>query len=383
MTFVLYAGSNIFCIIILAAIYYQLSVNIGQQTSIIMFKRVALSMIFMVLLDIAWEFFYIYPVPQEYRILVYLVNVAYSMLSNLVMFFWLFFVGEQTYGTRDRKRFSRFLPLLLLPIIASGLITMTTCFNGCIFSFDAEGHYIQGPLYILFLAIPYIYVILSTVDIALDFRTIKNRQDKKSSIMLFAFIIFPTLGVLVGYFFTELPAIWPMFTFALLIVFFNLQNEQMSMDGLTGINNRRRFDNYLDEKLEKAKDDGSAICLIMSDLDEFKKINDTFGHNTGDEALKETADILMEICNGNKTFFARYGGDEFAIIHNVANETEAKEFLKEIRTAFESKAKKENTEYKLSLSTGMGFTSLQNLKGAAELIKEADHNLYKEKRSRK
>lgn len=94
-------------------------------------------------------------------------------------------------------------------------------------------------------------------------------------------------------------------------------NEQLqklsSTDALTGLANRYRIDEVLKQKLHSAKRYGRIFSVIMIDLDFFKRVNDTYGHNVGDEVLKKTALILQQNCRNTDTV-GRWGGEEFLII---------------------------------------------------------------------
>ncbi|HJW96329.1 MAG TPA: diguanylate cyclase [Thermoanaerobaculia bacterium] len=84
------------------------------------------------------------------------------------------------------------------------------------------------------------------------------------------------------------------------------------MDGLTGVANRRRFDEALDEACAEASESGTPLSLVLIDLDHFKRLNDTQGHHAGDEALRAVASILAEQTNSRGGLAARFGGEEFA-----------------------------------------------------------------------
>lgn len=86
-----------------------------------------------------------------------------------------------------------------------------------------------------------------------------------------------------------------------------------ALDGLTGINNRRTFQEQLDMQIRLSSRNGSTISLLMIDVDHFKSYNDTFGHTAGDEILKQLARILNEMARSTDVT-ARYGGEEFTII---------------------------------------------------------------------
>ena len=87
-----------------------------------------------------------------------------------------------------------------------------------------------------------------------------------------------------------------------------------SSDGLTGIANRRLFDHTLDLEWRRAKRSNGQIALIMCDVDYFKKFNDTFGHQAGDDCLRQVAQTLQNTLERGGDSVARYGGEEFAII---------------------------------------------------------------------
>ncbi len=87
-----------------------------------------------------------------------------------------------------------------------------------------------------------------------------------------------------------------------------------SLDGLTGIPNRRRFDEFLELEWKQAVRDASYLSLIMIDIDYFKKYNDNYGHCAGDDCLRRVAITLSESVNRPSDLVARYGGEEFAAV---------------------------------------------------------------------
>ena len=89
--------------------------------------------------------------------------------------------------------------------------------------------------------------------------------------------------------------------------------NESSRDFLTGVANRRAFENKLEELTKWAKENNGDLCLLMIDIDHFKKFNDTFGHLIGDEVLKKVGRALFDCVKG-KDFVARYGGEEFAVL---------------------------------------------------------------------
>ena len=105
---------------------------------------------------------------------------------------------------------------------------------------------------------------------------------------------------------------------------------QASTDGLTGLFNHRRFQEALALEVARAERYDTEFCLLMMDLDRFKAVNDTVGHQRGDEVLRDVADVLRR-CSRESDFAARYGGEEFAMILPHADIDEARQVAERVR----------------------------------------------------
>ena len=86
------------------------------------------------------------------------------------------------------------------------------------------------------------------------------------------------------------------------------------LDGLTGIANRRRFDDFMESEWKRAVRENSTLTLVMIDIDSFKAYNDNYGHQKGDETLKTVVSALNKGINRPADLLARYGGEEFVIV---------------------------------------------------------------------
>ena len=158
--------------------------------------------------------------------------------------------------------------------------------------------------------------------------------------------------------------------------------EQINQrDALLGIYNRKYFFEYLEKNKSKKMNDKFAIVMI--DIDDFKNINDTYGHQFGDKILINTAKIIS---NGidEDDILARYGGEEFILyISNFINENSVYNKIEMIRDAVESSKVSFNDEYKsVTASFGISFSTLNGIH-INQLIKNADDLLYKAKKSGK
>jgi diguanylate cyclase (GGDEF)-like protein len=107
-------------------------------------------------------------------------------------------------------------------------------------------------------------------------------------------------------------------------------------DVLTGLYNRRYFDEALDRELKRSGRDNSQISVILLDIDRFKKINDTFGHQIGDEYLKKTAATLTSVFKRDYDIVARYGGEEFIVLLPGINADHARQLAEKVKQKIES-----------------------------------------------
>lgn len=150
-------------------------------------------------------------------------------------------------------------------------------------------------------------------------------------------------------------------------------------DGLTNVFNRRKIDEVLDNELQRATRNKNDLSLCMLDIDDFKKINDSFGHLVGDKVLKNMGKILKENSR-NVDIVGRWGGEEFCIIMPNTNMQEAKVLTQRIQESI----KNHDFELKQPLTCSFG---LANTNGSCTLrddfVKKADDALYQAKNNGK
>jgi len=166
-----------------------------------------------------------------------------------------------------------------------------------------------------------------------------------------------------------------------------LQNElstaktEAEMDFLTQLPNRRRFVRALKDSLRNHKEKNYPFSLIVLDIDDFKKINDTYGHSGGDTVLKEIAYILKNYLRAN-TVIGRLGGEEFAILIPGINGKKAKHIAERIRKVLENRS----ISYKnktIKVTASFGVTESVKKDTPESIIDRADKALYKAKNSGK
>jgi diguanylate cyclase (GGDEF)-like protein len=154
-------------------------------------------------------------------------------------------------------------------------------------------------------------------------------------------------------------------------------------DHLTGMPNRRSFDNRLDLEWSHALRDKSSISLLMVDLDEFKIYNDTFGHHQGDLAMQESAKVFSYYIKRGVDFAARWGGEEFAVLLPKTDSSGAMNIAEQIRQGIGKMSIPSTDARAAKITASVGVATLCPAPGSSseKLILKADEALYQAKSS--
>ena len=157
------------------------------------------------------------------------------------------------------------------------------------------------------------------------------------------------------------------------------EKDQMAvLDGLTGVYNRSYLELTLERATKEVRRNGGAVSILFLDLDDMKKLNDTYGHQAGDRALRELATLLRASCR-ETDIVARYGGDEFVVLMPATDEKGAERVAVKVDEAIARH--NATTEGPVHLSASVG----RHTAGAADIndvLHEADRRMYAMKRSR-
>jgi len=157
---------------------------------------------------------------------------------------------------------------------------------------------------------------------------------------------------------------------------FHLSMQLATTDAVTGLYNRHYLTSHLETRLQAAQSSGKPLSVLMMDIDHFKKVNDTYGHPTGDAALRTVANTVGRAMR-TEDVFARYGGEEFVgLLRGVALSGAAKAGERLRRLVEATPVHHEGQEVRLTVSVGAAALTCCEEWEARQLIAIADRRLY-------
>lgn len=368
-------NNNGLAFIILAMILFA-SLHRRELTSVqnrLFIALISLNLLLAVVDTLGW-FFNTRPGQLNF----WLNNISNSLLyilAPLPAAVWLLYVFGQT--GNERSGFRR-LVLLLTPLLVLNLLIALFSMRFNLYYHISEANiYARGPLFYLHVLISYLHIIASWV------LTIRRREaiDKRQ---FWAIIIYPVpiiIGSVLQVIWYGLALNWITMSISVLLVFIHLENRGLNTDHLTGIFNRRHIEQVIRRRIKRADSDQS-FALILADLDSFKKINDLYGHKTGDEALVKTAD-LISCCLRQQDQVARIGGDEFYIVLDLDDRKSLEKVVGRIERAFREFNDQSPFKWELHLSMGAAIYDPDSRLSAEEFLSYVDRLMYKEKARRR
>lgn len=160
--------------------------------------------------------------------------------------------------------------------------------------------------------------------------------------------------------------------------------QLLHTDPLTGLSNRRSLMGGLHEEVERARRYNRSLCCIMMDIDNFKKLNDTYGHQAGDEVLRTIGESIRSVCRSSD-ITGRYGGEEFIILLPETDIEGAFAAAEKMRSEIEKTEISISKDINLKITSSFGVSCLKDKDGipveekSADLVKRADLALYRAK----
>ena len=364
--------------LIAAIVYTKVSRDLGSEGEIEAFRWILRIFMAMMVIDSFTQMQYRGAIHPPV-IAAALGSAAYMALLSLLAIVWFIFAELQINAQLTRKGWFRAVSAI------PGIIVIIMCFasikTGWIFRYDEAGTFHRGPFFVVQNVIAYAYFLFTTLHAyyVAEQETSVARKQRLKKISLF--IIAPAIGALLQLMFGGFPFVGPSVSIAILSIFVSVQADLINIDSLTGLNNRKNMERYLDEVIPHCGPH-NPMYLFMIDADRFKAINDTYGHVEGDHALKLIAEALRRSVDDCQGYIARLGGDEFVAVIATVDPAVADMFEASIHKNMKTVHDENGISYDLSVSTGyVRFTSPEIRTG--DLLKQADQMMYEIKRKKR
>ena len=375
MTTIIHVELNALCLLMLNAIAHQSLANVNQQMNRVLFRMLVYGVIAELSLDILWRLVEGRSFPGAI-IANRVIDALFLSAAVILGCIWYLYVLE-TLGCVMNRRIQT---IVMLPGLFFTGLNLVSIWTGWVFTVSAENVYAHGRLFWLQLVGSYGMLVVPLIHLILRLIGRDDRVPRQTVCTLLSFYVIPLLGSIVSLFYTGMPGAWTCAAVSLVMLYINDQDSEILRDGLTGLNNRKTLSAVFAEYAKQARA-GQPLYLFMMDLDRFKQINDTFGHQVGDQALVAAAGILSSSMVGQKGILARYGGDEFLIMAFMNGEAEAEAFKQSIQKRFADYMQEHKLRYRLGVS--IGYASYEEGCTLDALVEQADAGLYKEKQRTK
>ena len=373
--FLYYTVSNVICAIIFGIMLAHDLASIDRQEKQIKFDRALIAFMLYFISDAVWAGVDSGIIPKT-QFSVFVTNFANYLLMAGITFCWLRFVmSVEQVADRDSRRtmFGIIAPFILS---TAALIAIYIAAPQMLIDENLEAL----PAFDIFLvAVPFIYII---AVIVYTVRKMKIEDDPTEMKKHVAVGFFPLIVIVGGAVQLLVLTTTPIFCFAcaiLMLIFYIQQMDQrISTDPLTQLNNRGQLLRYISQP--NLRKEGRRTYVMMLDINDFKGINDTYGHAEGDRALRIIADALRNATQRYNfpLFVGRYGGDEFILIMHPGSEKDIEKLPDEIRANIELECVEQNVPYNISIGIGC-----DELRAGGDTFQQcqqrADHKLYLDK----
>ena len=296
--------------------------------------------------------------------MVWITNTWLFLGNPLFATLWLFYVDYHL-NKKEKRLLTIYRPHLILFAVC-WVAVLGNIFGHYLFGMDSQNAYFRLPasysLYVVAL-----FMIGNSVFVYYRYR---RRHHVEFFFPIWIFLVPVLIGIVIQSLFYGISLAWCCISIGLAALYMSTQTELAYRDPLTGLYNRH----YLDRILNT----WTGHSGIMLDMDFFKEINDRFGHSVGDEALRETANLLREASPVDSIAF-RFAGDEFILLLTTNSEEAIREVEADIKKAVEAFNRSSGKPYTISLSMGHAVFDTKDKDAFMEAI---DSAMYIEKRAK-
>lgn len=374
--FIYYTEASVVCVIIFAIMLFRDVFGVDRQEKQIKYDHALIAFMLYFVSDALWAAVIAGILPRT-LFTVLSTNFSNYLLMATITYTWLRYVmavEQIPYRENKRTKLAIQLPFYLstLAIILTYLIRPGVLVD--------EELNLQMAYSIFQIAVPCVYIVVVVVYTLRRARVEESPLERKRHLFIG---FFPLMVIAGGLFQILVLPETPIFCFCcailMLVFFINSMDAQISTDPLTSLNNRGQLLHYTSQRANMYRD-GRRTFVVMFDINDFKVVNDTYGHAEGDRALLIVAEALKGVVKNHSTpmFLARFGGDEFILIVHAAVGEEIDPLIAEIRGLIEAKCRAYQTPYMLSIGAGWNEWAGRD-DTFQKCMQRADERLYADK----
>jgi|LGOV01.1.fsa_nt_gb diguanylate cyclase (GGDEF)-like protein len=300
---------------------------------------------------------------QVYFYINYWFNFLLFIMTPLLGSLWAMYIDFKLYHSNRRIRKRWFY---LQPFIIGVVLSILNFFYPVLYSISSSNVYRREP---------FIFVNMTTLFLLMFYimyLVMKKRKEVDKSVFYGAllFMIFPALGGVIQMINNEINSMYSMMALGIISAYIALETINSSKDHLTKLFIRAKAVDLINSLIFKKKN----FAVVMIDLDDFKEINDNYGHSTGDKVLINYGKLLLEVFKED-SLVSRFGGDEFLIVCKDCSE----EKLMDYKQRLKDELLEYHKDFTVKFSYGYSFYDESCVKSNDDILVEADNNMYKDK----
>lgn len=313
------------------------------------------------------------PNLKQFMVMQKIVNVLGFSVTPIIPF--LGYIFSKEWVNRYQKDKIKLNKILLLPLLINGIMAFVSYSVNLLFYVTSENTYERGPLFFILPCVSYFYFGYNLYFIYKQRKRFSWWELRIFNLFYIAAGVFTGIQIVYSSYLT----IWNGTAMMIVIIYIFILNDQVHRDRLTGLENYSSYERYIEnisfKKINK-------LFIINIDIDDFKSVNDKFGHNEGDEALKMFANLLIESFSLRRKKLIRVGGDEFLILLEVERKEIVDNYIQNLNKNIEAYNKTKEKPYELKFSYGVACCS-NSKEDIHDILKCADKLMYEQKKSRK
>lgn len=319
-----------------------------------------------------WSWVFNGIIGEFYADMNYIGNFLLFVFNFLPTTCWFMYLDEKIIGDPNVvKRRKRIYILLNLALV---IVVFTNPWTNIMFSIKpgniyerGMGVYIMGAVNLMLIPL---YIVVSR----------KHKRYIMGNVLqvILTLSILPIVGGVLQIMFYGITLIWPMLSLVAIFAYLLIEREELLKDNLTELYTRSRLENRLNFKLRHKQ----AFTIMMIDMDDFKLINDRFGHDGGDEALKTISNLLRYSVKRCDSVY-RYGGDEFIVLIESTLEETGNLVVERLNHEVDLLNQSNDRRYDMSMSIGCLFIDSEETRNIFEILSEVDSKMYNEKMKHK